>query len=530
MRRMFAVTRRILAQFLHDKRTLGLLFIAPLVVLWLLSVLLGADVLGPRIATVDLPPSVQTALESQKARVQNVTPERAEELIRTAQVDAVVSLDGKKLNLRVEGADSGKTLASQGVVAKALSEVQRDAGDQIKADVEAKKAEVAKKQDEIKAKRDEVSTKVKAVLEDAASDSQAKLKSSLTTALKDYGSKQPAQLQAAVSKAMQEFAASRPDTSASLDQALASVPEPARSQLKAGITKAAASAAQQQQADLKAALTKAMGSYAKGQPAQLQSAINKALAGMGDQSSVKVSLEEAFAGMDDLGTIEVDLDTAKYLVVEDVVVSYQHGSEDWKSFDFFGPVFVGIFVFVFTFITSGMSLVNERAAGTMTRFLATPVRPLEVMGGYALGFGALAVVQTGVILAVALNLIGFPNEGDLGLVIFICMSLAIASVTLGLLVSGLAKTAFQVIQLILMFVSPQILLSGLFDLAAAPGWLQFISNCLPLTYGVSALRDVMLRGATVDQVALNLGVVWAFIAAFFVLASLGFRKKRARLR
>jgi len=84
-----------------------------------------------------------------------------------------------------------------------------------------------------------------------------------------------------------------------------------------------------------------------------------------------------------------------------------------------------------------------------------------------------------------------------------------------------------VIQLMLLFVVPQILLSGLFDLSAAPGWLQAISACLPLTYGVDALRAIMLRGAGFAQIGLDLTVVWGFAIAFFVLASIGFRKKRA---
>ncbi len=84
--------------------------------------------------------------------------------------------------------------------------------------------------------------------------------------------------------------------------------------------------------------------------------------------------------------------------------------------------------------------------------------------------------------------------------------------------------------LMLLFVVPQILLSGLFDLSLAPCWLQAISACLPLTYGVDALRAVMLRGAGLLQIGFDLAVIWAFVAAFFALAQVGFRKKRAKVR
>ena len=138
------------------------------------------------------------------------------------------------------------------------------------------------------------------------------------------------------------------------------------------------------------------------------------------------------------------------------------------------------------------------------------------------------MIQASVIISIALWLIGFPNEGNVVLVVFIAVSLAIASVTLGLLVSGLAKNAFQVIQLMLLFVVPQILLCGLFDLSSAPSWLQVVSNCLPLTYGVDAMKAVMLRGDGFGAISMDIAVVWAFIVGFFVIGAIGFRKKKAK--
>ena len=353
MARSLAIARRILTQFIHDKRTLALLFVAPLVVLWLLSVLLAADTLGPRIATVDLPPEIQSQLEQTDARITQTSAQQAQQLLEDNQVDAVVSLDETTLIIQVEGTDSSKTQASLAAVNQATAQVQAET------------------------------------------------------------------------------------------------------------------------------LLQAKDVFAQAQ-------------------------------------------------IQDLEVSYLHGSEDWKMFDYFGPAFIVIFLFAFTFITSGMSLVNEKSAGTMTRFLATPVRPLEILGGYVMGFGVLALAQTTVILAVALGLIGFPNEGNLALVIIVGVSTAMASVTLGLLVSGLASTSFQVIQLMLLFVVPQILLSGLFDLAAAPGWLQALSQFLPVTYAVDALRAIMLRGSGLASVGIDLVILWGFVAAFFLLAALRFRKKVAK--
>lgn len=419
MSRVFAIARRILSQFGHDKRTLGLLFIAPLVVLWLLSVLLGADAVGPSIATVDLPDQFMSALAEQDARIQDVNEDEARSLIEANEVSAVLRMrDSTTLEIYAEGSNSTQTAAVISVVSSAFSDVQKDAADQLQVDMEQRKEDVQAAIDEMQAKRDQARADIESIA--------------------------------------------------------ATLPAPVADHLPDSLS-----------------------SWAEGE-------------------DPIISIEEFQVSMED------------YLPVSDVEVTYLHGSEDWLMFDFYGPIFIGLFLFVFVFITSGMSLVNERAAGTMERFLASPVKPVQILGGYTLGFGMLALVQVVVILSVSLTLIGFPNEGSIALVVLLAVSLAIASVTLGLLVSGLANSPFQVIQLMLLFVVPQILLCGIFDLAAAPGWLKVLSQCLPLTYGVDGLQSVMLRGAGLADIWIDLAVIWMFIAVFFICSAIGFRKKRAR--
>ena len=80
----------------------------------------------------------------------------------------------------------------------------------------------------------------------------------------------------------------------------------------------------------------------------------------------------------------------------------------------------------------------------------------------------------------------------------------------------------------LVFVVPQILLCGIFDLSGAPHWMQVLSQALPLTYGADAMQEVMLRGSGFEMIRLDLAIIWAFTCIFFILASLGLRKKHAR--
>lgn len=463
MNKTLAISRRILSQFAHDKRTLALLFVAPILVLWLLSVLLGTNAYVPTVATVDLPGPYQNVLKAQDVHVIETTENKAAALLKDNKVDAVLSIEKgtTTLNVWAEGSNSGKTAAVLKVVGDTTGEFNETARETMEKDVEAKKQEM----EEAKKKAEQKQREIKKKLENARANAAAK---------------------------QAEIQSKQKQAQASLMAALETLPPENQ--------------------------------------AALAEQFSNIFASMGSVNTGSITGGIGNINMNDIGfdVEEFELDIDSYLPVQKMETTYLHGSEDWDMFDFYGPIFIGIFIFVFTFLTSGMSLVNERSAGTMARFLATPVRPWQILGGYSIGFGLLSLVQVAVILTAALKFIGFPNEGNVLFVVCIAVSLAVASVTLGLLVSGLASNAFQVIQLMLMFIVPQILLSGLFDLSGAPGWLQAISDYLPLTYGVDALREVMLRGSGIEAIGKDLLVVWEFIVGFFVLAALGFRKKHAK--
>jgi len=214
------------------------------------------------------------------------------------------------------------------------------------------------------------------------------------------------------------------------------------------------------------------------------------------------------------------------LNISEIKVEFLNGNETWTGFDFFGPVFIGIFIFVFVFITSGMSLVNERTGGTMERLLVTPIKSWQLVAGYSVGYGVVSLIQACLVLWASISLIGFPCEGNFAIVILVTFSMALVSLTLGLLVSALAKTAFQVFQLMILLIVPQVLLSGIFDLSQAAHWLKIISDCFPISYGAEALRDIMLRGAEITVIVKNLSIMWGFIVVFFVAATLSFNIRR----
>lgn len=494
MHKTLAIAKRIWSQFAHDPRTLALLFVAPIVVVWLLSTLLVSDTYRPKIATVGLPAGFEQALESQDAHVTATTQHEARRLLAGDEVDAVLSLEPGTTTLKVlcEGTNMTKNQAVSKAVADAMSDFSATSRDELKTYVDQKKEEIEQKKADLERKRDEMRQTIdqaKAKAEEQRSEAQDRLRKirSQLKALKTSMASLRTSL-SELQQALAPLAAANPEVAQTLQSLAASIPS-------------------------------SLGALPIN-PDNLKL----------DSSSI----EGLMSGVDldslDLKGLDTDFDLNidTFMPIQSVETDFYHGSSSWEMFDFYGPVFIPLFLFIFVFITCSFSLVNERISGTLTRFLATPVRSTQVLAGYVMGFGVISLIQAAIILTFGLKVIGFPNEGNIWLVVFIGLSLAIASVTLGLLVSGLATKAFQVIQLMLMFVTPQILLCGLFDLSASPAWMRVVSDCLPLTYGVRAMQNVMLAGAGLETVGRDLIVIWGFIVAFFLLAAVRFKKKRAK--
>ncbi|HSR25202.1 MAG TPA: ABC-2 transporter permease [Candidatus Eisenbacteria bacterium] len=194
-------------------------------------------------------------------------------------------------------------------------------------------------------------------------------------------------------------------------------------------------------------------------------------------------------------------------------VTYRYGGPSLDTLDYFGGAFVGLVVFFLVFVVTCVSFLRERSQGTLERLMASPLRRPEIVVGYMLGFAILALAQALEVLVFSLAVLRIHNAGSVLLIFGIETLLALVAVNLGIFLSTFARTEFQAVQFIPIVIVPQVLLSGvILPVSSEPGWLQAISNVLPLTYAVNALRDVMLKGADLGWpgVQLDAAVVLAF--------------------
>ena len=189
-----------------------------------------------------------------------------------------------------------------------------------------------------------------------------------------------------------------------------------------------------------------------------------------------------------------------------VQTSFVVGDAEESLFESMGYIFLGIIAFFLIFIVSGMALVRERSAGTLERMLMTPISRKSVIGGYTIGFSFFAILQAIVLVIFGVYVLGIHNEGNIGWVILIMLLLAIAAVSFGELISVFANTEFQVVQMIPIAIIPQIFFSGLIPLDTIPYNLGYLCYIMPIYYGCTAIREVMLLGN-------GFSAIWPFMLA-----------------
>lgn len=146
--------------------------------------------------------------------------------------------------------------------------------------------------------------------------------------------------------------------------------------------------------------------------------------------------------------------------------------------------------------------------------------------GYALAFGLLAIVQTSVAVSFAVWVCGLEIEGPLGLLFAVAIADGLLGTALGLLASAFARSEFQVVQFLPVFVFPQILLGGIFlPRDQLPEVLETISEWLPLTFAIDALQAVAADSEDAGYVWAKIAVVAAWIVGSIVIGSVTLRRR-----
>jgi ABC-2 type transport system permease protein len=199
-----------------------------------------------------------------------------------------------------------------------------------------------------------------------------------------------------------------------------------------------------------------------------------------------------------------------------------------EQFDAVGAPLVGLFPLVSMFLVTSITVLRERTSGTLERLLTMPLAKLDLLGGYAIAFAAVATVQASVVSAVAFGLLGLDTAGSPLAVGALAVANAVLGMALGLFVSAFATTEFQAVQFMPAFVLPQLLLCGLFvERAAMASGLRAVSDVMPITYAYDSLHRIAADGALGGPGAVDVAVILAATVLALALGAATLRRRTA---
>jgi len=201
----------------------------------------------------------------------------------------------------------------------------------------------------------------------------------------------------------------------------------------------------------------------------------------------------------------------------------------FNYFDFMAPGLMAMTVMMSVMTGLPAAISHEREIGTLDGMMVAPIRRLGIILGKTLAQTVRGLLQGILILILAIVLFGVVIHGSI-LLIFALLFLGVFSfVGLGVVITSFAKDQETAMMVMMTLMFPMLFLSGVFfPIQQMPWYMQNISKVLPLTYAITALRKVMILGANLSAITLELTVLIGFGTIMILIALPVFRKAMTR--
>lgn len=190
------------------------------------------------------------------------------------------------------------------------------------------------------------------------------------------------------------------------------------------------------------------------------------------------------------------------------------------------PAILGILVTLSMVMLTSMGIVRERERGTLEQLMVTPIKPYELMLGKILPYIVLGYIQITIALLIGVTVFRVPIRGSILELYILTLFFITASLGLGILISNIAKTQMQAMQLAFFILLPSILLSGfMFPRDAMPKLIYYIGYLIPLTYYLDIIRGIVLKGIGFSYLVGQVASLLVFSVVLLTVSTLKFSKK-----
>jgi len=189
------------------------------------------------------------------------------------------------------------------------------------------------------------------------------------------------------------------------------------------------------------------------------------------------------------------------------------------------PGLVAVILTMTMIMFTSAAIVRERERGNLEMLITTPVRSLELMLGKIIPYLFIGTLQVIIILGLGHIIFNVPINGGLWQLVGATLLFICASLTLGLVISTIAKNQLQSTQMTIFVLLPSILLSGfVFPYEGMPKLAQNIAEVLPATHFVRLIRGVVLRDVEIIDMTFDVSWLTLFTIVGLAVASLRFKK------
>jgi ABC-2 type transport system permease protein len=198
---------------------------------------------------------------------------------------------------------------------------------------------------------------------------------------------------------------------------------------------------------------------------------------------------------------------------------------DLKSVYYMVPGLLGLVLIFITTLMTALGVVKEKERGTLEQLIVSPLTSFELILGKLLPYMIIASVDFLLVFAVSHFVFKVPFTGDLLSYLLVALLFLFASLGLGLFVSTVSQNQQQAMQLAVLMLVPQFILSGfVFPLEAMPWAIRFLAYLMPLTYFLPISRDAFLKGMSAWDHPLPFAALCLFAVFFLLIATIRFRR------
>jgi ABC-2 type transport system permease protein len=200
-----------------------------------------------------------------------------------------------------------------------------------------------------------------------------------------------------------------------------------------------------------------------------------------------------------------------------------------NSFSFVAPGLLMMIVMMGAMTGIPRAIAHEKEIGTFDGILAAPVNEISIIMGKTLAQTVRGFLQGIIVMIIAILLFGVSVQGSLLVTAFVLLLGIFSFIGLGILLTALSNNEETATILMTVLQFPMMFLTGVFfPIQQMPWFMQYISNILPLTYAVTAMRKVMILGAGIQDILPEVAILVVFGAVMLAIAIPVFRRAMTR--